>query len=63
MTPFSFEWKWTIDYIIFMGFLYLALLVVGCGLAYTFLKSWQDITQEGKKLPLEIPTRSKYSDY
>ena len=39
MTPFSFEWTWTIDYFIFVGFLYLALLIIGCGLAYTFLKS------------------------
>ena len=63
MTPLSFEWTWTIDYFIFMGLLYLALLVVGCGLAYTFLKSWLDITQEGEKLPPEISTRSKYKDY
>ena len=29
MTPFSFEWHWTIEYIIFFGFLYLALGIVG----------------------------------
>ena len=63
MTPFSFEWTWRIDYLIFMGFLYLALLIIGCGLIYAFLKSWQDITEESKKLPPEIPIRSKYSEY
>ena len=33
MTPFSFEWKWIADYFIFMGLLYLALTIVGCGIA------------------------------
>ena len=63
MTPLSFEWTWTIDYILFMGLLYMVLLVVGCGLAYAFLKSWLDITEEGDRLPPEVPTRSKYSEY
>lgn len=63
MTPFSFEWTWTIDRFIFMGFLYLALLIIGCGLAYTFLKSWRDINEEGEQPPPEISTRSKYSEY
>ena len=34
MTPFSFEWQWNIEYIIFMGLLYIALAVIGCGLLY-----------------------------
>jgi hypothetical protein len=63
MTPFSFEWTWNIDYFIFMGFLYLVLIIVGCGLIYTFLKSWLDIRQESEKLPPEISHRSHYSKY
>jgi hypothetical protein len=63
MTPLSFEWTWSMDYFIFMGFLYLALIVVGCGLAYTYLKSWFDIQQEKEKLPPDISQRSDYSKY
>lgn len=63
MTPFSFEWLWNIDHFIFMGFLYLALIIIGCGLAYTYLKSWLDISREKEKHPPEITHRSKYSEY
>ena len=65
MTPFSFEWQWNIEYFIFMGLLYLALFVVGCGLVYTILKTFLDLAP-GKKpeevLP-EISYRSRYSKY
>jgi len=65
MTPFSFEWQWNIEYFIFMGLLYLALFVVGCGLGYTFLKTWLEL-DSGKKsgeVPPEISYRSSYSKY
>ena len=65
MTPFSFEWQWNIDYFIFMGLLYLALFVVGCGLVYVILKTWLEL-DPGKKLdgvPPEISYRSSYSKY
>ena len=56
MTPFSFEWQWNIDYFIFMGLLYLALAVVGCGLVYTLLKTWLDLGSGDKsgQAPPEI---------
>ncbi|MBW1682905.1 MAG: hypothetical protein JRF59_14140 [Deltaproteobacteria bacterium] len=39
MTPFSFEWQWNIDYLLFMGLLYLALTIVGCGVGFALLKT------------------------
>ncbi len=39
MTPLSFEWQWSIDYFVFMGLLYIALGIVGCGLAYVIIKT------------------------
>jgi hypothetical protein len=39
MTPFSFEWKWAIDYFIFMGLLYLALAIIGGGLTFVLIKT------------------------
>jgi len=39
MTPLSFEWQWNIEYLIFMGFLYLALGIVGVGLAFVAVKT------------------------
>ena len=65
MTPFSFEWQWNIEYFIFMGLLYLALTVVGCGLVYAILKTWLDLGP-GKKpveVPREISYRSRYAKY
>ena len=65
MTPLSFEWQWTIDYFVFMGFLYLALTVVACGLVLVLIKTLmhmhEEDTSEGR--PSEIPYRSKYSEY
>jgi hypothetical protein len=43
MTPFSFEWQWSIDYFIFMGLLYLALTVIGCGLTFVAIKTFLQI--------------------
>ncbi|MBN2124578.1 MAG: hypothetical protein JW821_09820 [Deltaproteobacteria bacterium] len=64
MTPLSFEWQWNIDYIIFMGLLYLALGVVGCGLIVAYIKAWMDVDlgEEGKEGE-GMSSRSKYSDY
>jgi hypothetical protein len=61
MTPLSFEWQWNVDYFIFMGLLYLALIIIGCGLIYTYIKTWRDT--EGEKTPPKITYRSKYSNY
>ncbi len=65
MTPFSFEWQWNIDYFIFMGLLYLALFVVGCGLVYTVLKTWLELDpgEKSDEVPPEISYRSRYSKY
>ena len=65
MTPFSFEWLWNIEYFIFMGLLYLALTVIGCGLVYCLVKSWLDlsVTQEQAEPPEALSYRSRYSEY
>ena len=63
MTPLSFEWQWNIEYLIFMGLLYIALSIIGVGLIYTYIKTWMDIEDEtGGKSP-SISYRSNYSDY
>jgi hypothetical protein len=49
MTPLSFEWQWNGDYLVFMGLLYLVLLVVGCGLIVAYVKTWVDLGKEEKK--------------
>lgn len=65
MTPFSFEWQWNVDYFIFMGLLYLALVVIGCGLVFAYLKTWLDMDAEKKpqETPPEVAYRSKYSEF
>lgn len=65
MTPLSFEWQWNVEYFFFMGFLYLALLVVGCGLAFTYIKTWIDLTpkDEAEAPGSKLPQRAKYSQY
>ncbi len=63
MTPLSFEWQWNADYLIFMGLLYLALVILGCGLIYAYVKTWLDIDKKEEDLPPKIPYRSKYSEY
>ena len=63
MTPLSFEWQWNIEYFIFMGLLYLALMIIGCGLVYTWVKTWYDLDKEKDELPPKIESRSKYSEY
>jgi len=39
MTPFSFEWLWNIEYLVFFGLLYIALLIVAIGLHAVGLKT------------------------
>lgn len=39
MTPFSFEWQWNIEYIVFFGLLYIALGIVGIGLTFVAIKT------------------------
>ncbi len=66
MTPFSFEWQWNSEYFIFMGLLYVALAIVGCGLIIAYVRAWMDIESEGskgKEETSEIASRSQYSEY
>ena len=63
MTPFSFEWQWNVDHLLFMGFLYLALTIIACGLVYSLVKTWLALGEKEQSLPPEIPSRSKYSEY
>ena len=65
MTPLSFEWLWNLEYFIFMGFLYLALAIVVCGLIVAYIKTWVHIHQEDKSEASspKITSRSKYSEY
>jgi len=51
MTPLSFEWQWNIEYLIFMGLLYLVLVIIGAGLIYAFIKTWYEIYKEDKEPP------------
>jgi hypothetical protein len=65
MTPLSFEWKWTADYLIFMGLLYLALVVVVCGLVFVYVRTWLELhrkEKDEKPLPV-IAARVKYPQY
>jgi hypothetical protein len=39
MFPFIFEWKWNADHYIFLGFLYLVLIIVGAGLTFAGIKT------------------------
>jgi len=36
---FIYEWQSIPDYFIFLGLFYLALIVIGCGLAFVVIKS------------------------
>ena len=39
MTPFSFEWIWNVEYIIFFGLLYTALTIVGVCVGIALFKT------------------------
>jgi hypothetical protein len=43
MTPLSFEWLWNQEYAIFMGFLYLALSIIGGGLTFVLIKTFLQV--------------------
>ncbi|MBU4185362.1 MAG: hypothetical protein KKI12_02690 [Proteobacteria bacterium] len=47
MFPFSFEWAWDLDHIVFMGGLHYALTIMGLGMAYCIIKAVVD-TIKGK---------------
>jgi len=39
MTPFSFEWQWNIEYLIFFGLLYIALGIIGAGITFVVIRT------------------------
>jgi len=39
MTPFSFEWQWNVEYLIFMGLLYIALGIIFVGINVAVIKT------------------------
>ncbi len=39
MTPFSFEWQWNIEYVLFFGLLDIALGIIGIGLTVAAIKT------------------------
>jgi hypothetical protein len=47
MLPFSFEWIWDMDHLVFMGALGFALNVIGIGMTYCLIKAVYD-TVKGK---------------
>jgi hypothetical protein len=64
MTPFSFEWQWNIQYLIFFGLLYFALAIIGFGLVYSFIKTWLNLSSEEEQgVPPEISYRARYPEY
>ena len=65
MTPLSFEWQWNVEYLIFFGFLYLALTIVGCGILFSYIKTWLDLMKDKKEdaSHSRIDQRTRYSDY
>lgn len=64
MTPFSFEWAWDAGHLIFLGFLYVALIIIAAGLIYSFLKTWAQLPEaEEIHPPEELAYRSRYSRY
>ena len=49
MTPFSFEWLWNVEYVIFFGLLYTALTIVGVCVGISLLKTVFDILRASEK--------------
>ena len=43
MLPIVFDWHWTPDRIVFMGYFYLALGFIGLGLMVAFKKTLNDL--------------------
>ena len=48
-----------------MGLLYLALAIIGCGLAFAWIKTWFDLDMERgpEGAPEKLSYRSKYGNY
>jgi len=65
MFPFVFEWKWNPDHGIFLGLLYVALIIIAGGLVYTLVKTWFQflLPEDHAETPEEMSYRSKYSEY
>ena len=65
MTPFSFEWLWNVEYMIFFGLLYLALTIIGCGMIFSLIKTWIDLMKDKEEdsTPNKIEQRLNYTDY
>ena len=64
MTPISFEWQWNADYFIFMGLLYLAIVIIAAGLIYTYIKTWFHLgDREDDGSQKDLSSRKKYGDY
>ncbi len=47
MLPFSFEWIWDMDHLVFHGGLWYALSIIGMGITFCILKAAYD-TYKGK---------------
>jgi hypothetical protein len=54
MTPLSFEWQWNVEYLIFMGLLYLALAIIGAGLIYALIKTWFELNNKEDEEPQQV---------
>ncbi|MEW5723371.1 MAG: hypothetical protein AB1896_09710 [Thermodesulfobacteriota bacterium] len=47
MLPIVFDWHWTWDRIVFMGYLWLALGIIGLGLAVAFYMTLRNLKSGG----------------
>ena len=65
MFPFCFEWIWQSDHYIFLGLLYLALIIMGGGITYALFRTWVDLELGGEEheAPSDLGYRSRYSNY
>ena len=65
MFPFVFEWQWNADHGIFLGLLYLALIIIAGGLTYALAKTWIEFpkSEDHAETPKTISSRTKYSEF
>jgi len=65
MFPFCFEWECEPGHYIFIGLLYLALTLIGSGLAYAIIKTCLDLPlmEKGHGHLSEIPSRLRYNQF
>ncbi len=54
MFPFVFEWDWDMSHIIFMGCLWLVLIIMGIGLTYCIIRAVIDTYKKGKISYLQV---------